>query len=72
VQWLLHERYRRQIVFLPSFSRSRAGSSLLRGGVQRPHGEPSTVDAPRTGSGAGKHPPSSSPSSPSPSPEERG
>jgi hypothetical protein len=47
VQWALHERYRRQIVFLPSFSRTRSGSSLLR---QKPvaagHGEPSTVDAP--------------------------
>src|SRR6185437_6752739 len=29
-QWFLHQRYRRQIVFLPSFSRARAGSSLLR------------------------------------------
>jgi hypothetical protein len=66
VQWLLHERYRRRIVFLPSFSRSRSGSSLLRAGAQRPHGEPSTVDAPpRTGSSANKHPPS-------PSSEDRG
>jgi hypothetical protein len=51
VQLLLHARYRRQIVFLPSFSRSRGGSSLLRNGSkqqqQRPPGEPSTVDAPR-------------------------
>jgi hypothetical protein len=48
VQWLLHERYRRQIVFLPSFSRGHNGSSLLRatGSAQRPRGEPSTVDAP--------------------------
>jgi hypothetical protein len=55
-QWLLHERYRRQVVFLPSFSRGRAGSSLLRGSsAQRPAGEPSTVDAPpRTGSSAAK------------------
>jgi hypothetical protein len=60
VQWLLHERYRRQVVFLPSFSRGRAGSSLLRAGAQRPHGEPSTVDAPpRAGSSANKNPPSS-------------
>jgi hypothetical protein len=55
-QWLVHERYRRRVVFLPSFSRGRAGSSLLRGPAQRPVGEPSTVDAPpRTGgSSAGK------------------
>ncbi len=55
-QWLLHERYRRRVVFLPSFSRSRAGSSLLRAPAQRPPGEPSTVDAPSrpAGSSAGK------------------
>ena len=47
VQRLLHERYRRQIVFLPSFTRSsRKGSSLHRA-EPRPHGQPSTVDAPR-------------------------
>jgi hypothetical protein len=47
-QWLLHERYRRQIVFLPSFSRAHPGSSLSRKeSVPRaPLGEPSTVDAP--------------------------
>jgi hypothetical protein len=55
VQWLLHERYRRHIVFLPSFSRSRTGSSLVRT-PQRGHGEPSTVDVPHpTGSSAGRH-----------------
>ncbi|HWG46366.1 MAG TPA: hypothetical protein VN688_26625 [Gemmataceae bacterium] len=48
LQWLVHRRYRRQIVFLPSFSRSRPGSSLLRrSAAPRPsNGEPSTVDAP--------------------------
>jgi hypothetical protein len=48
VQWLRHQRYRRQIVFLPSFSRGRAGSSLIRKNApHRPQsGEPSTVDAP--------------------------
>jgi hypothetical protein len=47
VQRLLHERYRRQIVFLPSFTRSsRKGSSLHRA-EPRPPGQPSTVDAPR-------------------------
>jgi hypothetical protein len=57
LQWLVHERYRRQIVFLPSFSRGRAGSSLLRGSsAQRlAHGEPSTVDSPPAiGSSLGK------------------
>jgi hypothetical protein len=48
VQWLMHQRYRRQIVFLPSFSRGRTGSSLIRRSPShRPqNGEPSTVDAP--------------------------
>ncbi|HTU92521.1 MAG TPA: hypothetical protein VMF69_20740 [Gemmataceae bacterium] len=48
VQWLRHQRYRRQIVFLPSFSRGRASSSLIRkNSSHRPQsGEPSTVDAP--------------------------
>jgi hypothetical protein len=48
VQWLLHERYRRRIVYLPAFRRSRAESSLTRAAVaaQRGRGEPSTVDAP--------------------------
>jgi hypothetical protein len=51
VQWFLHERYRRRVIFLPSFSRTRAGSSLLHSEAARPPGEPSTVDAvPRTGS----------------------
>jgi hypothetical protein len=53
LQWLLHERYRRQIVFLPSFSRVRSGSSLVQAEqvAPQPTGEPSTVDAPRpTGS----------------------
>jgi hypothetical protein len=50
-QWLVHERYRRRVIFLPSFSRARTGSSLQRrregeGNAARP-GEPSTVDAPR-------------------------
>jgi hypothetical protein len=49
VQWLLHERYRRQVVFLPSFSRKGPGSSLVRGvaAAAKPPGEPSTVDVPR-------------------------
>jgi hypothetical protein len=45
VQWLVHQRYRRQVVFLPGFTRVKAGSSLTRGAAGRPRGEPSTVDA---------------------------
>src|SRR5262249_12109638 len=45
-QWLLHHRYRRQVVFLPSFKRLKAADSSLshNGGSNRPR-EPSTVDA---------------------------
>jgi len=51
-QWVLHQRYRRQVVFLPGFTRVKAGSSLVRGSSNRPRGEPSTVDAaPPTPSG---------------------
>lgn len=46
VQWLLQQRYRRQVVFMPSFKRLRAGSSLLQKDGTRPRREPSTVDAP--------------------------
>ncbi len=48
VQWLRHQRYRRQIVFLPSFSRGRTGSSLVRknSSLRQQSAEPSTVDAP--------------------------
>src|SRR5262249_19609845 len=48
VQWLLHGRSRRQVVFLPSSSRPRPGSSLLRPGEAPAPREPSTVDAPRS------------------------
>jgi hypothetical protein len=52
VLWLLHERQRRQLVFLPSFSRGHKDSSVVRNSPSsahrgKPHGEPSTVDEPR-------------------------
>jgi hypothetical protein len=47
MQWLLHQRYRRQVVFLPGFQRGKPGSSIQRvGSSNRPRGEPTTVDAP--------------------------
>ncbi|MGH7223153.1 MAG: hypothetical protein ACRELF_07995, partial [Gemmataceae bacterium] len=48
LQWTMYRRYRRQIVFLPSFSRARSGSSLVRPTASplAVNGEPSTVDAP--------------------------
>ena len=45
-QWLIQERYKRQLVFMPGFTRVKGGSSLIRPtGNQRAH-EPSTIDAP--------------------------
>jgi hypothetical protein len=44
--WVLQRRYRRQVVFLPGFTRLKGGSSLIRGSSNRNRGEPSTVDAP--------------------------
>jgi hypothetical protein len=56
VQWMLHQRYRRQVVFLPSFSRMKPSSSLVRKETgSRPRGEPSTVDAPPMRGSSAKH-----------------
>jgi len=58
LQWTLHQRYRRQLVFMPGFTRLKAGSSLVRGAgssINRPRIEPSTVDAPApSGGGQGQ------------------
>ncbi len=43
VLWLRRQRWRRQVVLLPGFTRVKIGSSIVRGAVAR---EPSTVDAP--------------------------
>jgi hypothetical protein len=51
--WVRQQRYRRQLVFMPGFSRLKTGSSLVRskGSSHRARGEPSTVDvAPSSGS----------------------
>jgi hypothetical protein len=48
LQWMVHQRYRRQLVFMPGFTRVKTGSSLLRAGSSnRPREPSSTVDAPR-------------------------
>jgi hypothetical protein len=49
VQWMLHERSRRQIIFLPSFSRAPTASSVAQANGGRP-AEPSTVDNPPSSS----------------------
>lgn len=53
VQWTLHQRYRRRVVFMPGFKRAKPGSSLVRTTSLRPR-EPSTVDAPASTSGLGQ------------------
>jgi hypothetical protein len=66
VQWLLHQRYRRRVVFMPGFKRAKAGSSLVRSDSHKPlpakRGEPSTVDAVPA---AGNSPWAPAPASPS-------
>jgi hypothetical protein len=54
VQWLLQRRYRRQLLFMPGFSRLGPGSSIVRNSTNhsssaRRRGEPSTVDVPPSG-----------------------
>lgn len=45
MQWVLHRRYRHQVVFLPSFKRVKgSGTALIPNGGSRTR-EPSTVDA---------------------------
>jgi hypothetical protein len=45
-RWLLYHRYRRQVVYLPAFSRARPASSATRGSSAKQRQETSTVDAP--------------------------
>jgi hypothetical protein len=47
LQWMVHQRYQRQLVFMPGFTRVKAGSSLLRPSSANRHREPTTVDAAR-------------------------
>ena len=46
VHWLVQERYRRQLVFLPGFTRPKSGSTITRSNVAKRPRENSTVDAP--------------------------
>jgi hypothetical protein len=46
LQWMVHERYRRQLVFMPGFTRVKKGSSLIRPSSVNRQREPSTVDVP--------------------------
>jgi hypothetical protein len=44
IQVTLHRRSRRQVVFLPGFTRAKSGSSLIR--AEKPMPSPSTLDEP--------------------------
>ncbi len=60
VYWILQERYRRQLVFLPGFTRTKPGSTVLRSsGSQRPR-EASTLAAPPEDSEPAPTPPTAS------------
>jgi hypothetical protein len=61
IQWVLKERYRRQVIFMPGFTRLKPGSSLLHNPPAARPREASTVDAPAPvgrGSSAQKNSPS--------------
>ena len=46
IHWVLTERYRRQVIFMPGFTRLKPGSSLLQNPPPPRPREASTVDAP--------------------------
>ena len=46
IHWLLQERYRRQLVFLPGFTRAKPSSTMVRTNSAKHPREASTVDAP--------------------------
>jgi hypothetical protein len=46
VHWGLQRHYRRQVIFLPSFARTKTAPVVGRSSSSRPHGQPSTVDVP--------------------------
>jgi hypothetical protein len=46
-QWLLHERYKRQLLFMPGFTRIKGGSSFIKANSTQRAADPSTIDAPQ-------------------------
>ncbi len=56
LQWWLYRRYRRQVVFLPGFSRPRGSSIVTPSGSGRSRGEPSTIDTQPNGAAASPAP----------------
>lgn len=45
-QWMLHQRSRRRVVFMPGFTRLKTGSSLIRTSTNNRPRDPSTIDEP--------------------------
>jgi hypothetical protein len=60
VYWVLQERYRRQLVFLPGFTRTKANSTVVRTNVAKRPRETSTLDAPTPPAGEPSTPPATS------------
>ena len=58
IHWVLKERYRRQVIFMPGFTRLKPGSSLLSNSPASRPREPSTVDAPAPSGVQGRGSPS--------------
>ncbi len=54
IQWMLQERYRRHLVFMPGFARLKTNSSLVRSSPTTGRREASTIDAPASGLESGK------------------
>jgi hypothetical protein len=52
VHLLLQEKYRRQLVFLPGFTRARPNSTIVRSNSAPRPREASTVDAPPVAQGS--------------------
>jgi hypothetical protein len=52
LQWMLHQRYRRQVVFMPGFTRMKPGSSLARAANNNRPREQTTVDEPQAKRGS--------------------
>jgi hypothetical protein len=50
--WFRQQRYRRQVVFMPGFSRVSTGSSVISAGSSQRRREPSTIDGPLPGAGS--------------------
>ena len=46
IHWIWQERYRRQLVFMPGFTRAKPHSTMVRSNAAKRPREESTIDAP--------------------------